>query len=344
MSGDIMGGLVTEGQGFFDDIAFQLPILDHEVQGTMPLHMPVRRSHNVIERAFRIIRDPLTHQRYVQHLRGKLNSDPPSPEERKSSNLCLLLTTSVVTLKDVLRKIPEIHIIPDKSQFHGYHLRQDTKDQNKVFLNSNLLSAVERYLDDGTEKSWSLIFLLLATLAHEYGHWLRTLVFGIENTPSQLGYSHARAGAKEGEGESGFVAEIALFNCFVRAERDPNGQYYGFRIVDQWNIAHRIPTKLVQRYWENEHFEPFQLHDPIYPKDPAYEAASKNQHDAKGTQAESLLQQNVPLCPCVPFVVLSEMKVDVLLSKHPRKPNAGAFGKDSVEISEEETRLKRTQV
>ena len=53
--------------------------------------------------------------------------------------------------------------------------------------------------------------------------------------------------------------------------------------------------KLVQRYWENEHFEPFQLHDPISPKGPAYEAASKNQHDAKGTQAESLLQQNVPL-------------------------------------------------
>src|SRR5579859_4866346 len=110
MSGDITGGLVTEGQGFFDDIAFQLPILDHRVQGTMPLHMPVGRSRNVIERAFRIIRDPLTHQRYVQHLRGKLNSDPPSPEERKSSNLCLLLTTAVVTLKDVLRKIPEIHI------------------------------------------------------------------------------------------------------------------------------------------------------------------------------------------------------------------------------------------
>jgi hypothetical protein len=59
--------------------------------------------------------------------------------------------------------------------FHGYHIRADISEQNKIFLSSNLLNALEGHLEQTTEKTWCFIFLLLATLAQEYWHWLRTM-------------------------------------------------------------------------------------------------------------------------------------------------------------------------
>ena len=79
------GPALKEAEGFWDEVAFQLRILDYRVQGDLPHHMPAGRTREIIEKAFRIIRDPITHRRYVQHLRGKLNSAPPSPEERSCS-------------------------------------------------------------------------------------------------------------------------------------------------------------------------------------------------------------------------------------------------------------------
>jgi hypothetical protein len=82
--GTITGPVLTEAEGFWDEIAFQVRILDYRFQGDLPHHLPSSTIRDIIERAFRIIRDPVTHRRYVQHLRGKLSSEIPSSEERKS--------------------------------------------------------------------------------------------------------------------------------------------------------------------------------------------------------------------------------------------------------------------
>jgi hypothetical protein len=250
-------------------------------------------------------------------------------------------------LREVLQKLPQIHITPEKPHFHGYHIREDSKDQNKIFISSHLLNAVESHLQQKSDHFWKLLFLLLATLAHEYGHWLRTAVFGTDNTPLKLSYPHALAGAKDGEGESGFVAEIALFNGFVQAEREANGSYTGLRIVDKMNISHRIPTRLVQQYWDREQFQPFILDDPVYPKDPLYtmtESLRSSETDAKRTGRESLIQEVVPLCPCAPFLVLAEMRVEVLLGKRPQKPDIKLFEVKYGWMEEEQVRLIWAQV
>jgi hypothetical protein len=170
-----------------------------------------------------------------------------------------MLTVSQITnIKSCSPSHSRDIITPDNFHLHGFHLRENIAEQNKIFISSDLIDALESQFRHTTER-WCFIFLLLATLAHEYGHWLRLLVFGTDDTPPQLGYDQARIGAKDGEGESGYVAEIALFNGFVQAERNGNGDYQDFRIIDRWSIPHEIPIKLVQEYWEKERFEPFEF-------------------------------------------------------------------------------------
>jgi hypothetical protein len=36
---------------------------------------------DIIEKALRIIREPLTHRKYVQHIRGVLDESPPTIQE-----------------------------------------------------------------------------------------------------------------------------------------------------------------------------------------------------------------------------------------------------------------------
>jgi len=48
---------------------------------TKPLPVKAGKIATIIEKALRIIREPLTHRKYVQHTRGILGESPPTIQE-----------------------------------------------------------------------------------------------------------------------------------------------------------------------------------------------------------------------------------------------------------------------
>jgi hypothetical protein len=146
---------------------------------------------------------------------------------------------------------------------------------------------------------YELIILLVATLAHEYSHWLRTQILPDDATPPAVAYAHARGDAPEGEGESGFVAEIAIFGGVTQCNTTSTGSYTNFRIVDRFNVAHHLPLDLIEKYWRRGRFEPFVLNNPILPV-----TVPTSGDDSGGVRAES----PIPPSPCDPNVVIAEMQ------------------------------------
>lgn len=175
-------------------------------------------------------------------------------------------------------------------------------------------------------------------MAHEYGHWIRTQVAPEEETPSKLGYAHARGLAKDGEGESGYVAEIAIFGGFVQCNRTFSGSYSNFRIIDKGNVAHRLPIATIKLYWERERFEPLILNNPIIIP-PEYKPYTGSSGTAKVTTAETVHQQPTPACPCVVFLVLAEMEASAIADQMPAL-EVEAFETAHVSYELDEKRLK----
>ena len=205
-----------------------------------------------------------------------------------------------------------------KPDLHGHHMRGVVAERNKIHINRKIIDGLEKAAED-SETSYNFIFLLLATLVHEYGHWLRTQMAPDEDTPDALGYPHARGGAPEGHGESGYVAEIAIFNGFVQCDRSPSGAYNNFRIVDRWNVGHYLPIPTIEEYWKRERFEPMALDNPITSADlQMYSEVSEFDVVAKRTVAETLRQSLIPPCPCAPFLLLSEMRVSAVAEQMPK--------------------------
>ena len=125
-----------------------------------------------------------------------------------------------------------------------------------------------------------------------------------------MAYAHARGDADQGEGESGFVAEIAIFGGSIQCNTTSTGSYTNFRIVDRFNVAHHLPLDLIETYyWRRGRFEPFVLNNPILPvtvPTPAIDGASDD--DSGGVKAES----PIPPSPCDPNVVIAEMQHSAL--------------------------------
>lgn len=73
--------LVTKGH--WDPIAYQALIYD--ARYATLTHMSAGRSRQIIERALRIVREPLTHRKYVSVIREGLDETPPSEKEGKTT-------------------------------------------------------------------------------------------------------------------------------------------------------------------------------------------------------------------------------------------------------------------
>jgi len=246
-------------------------------------------------------------------------------------------------LKPVLAKIPEIHIDNLKPNLHGHHLRGLISEQNKIHINQKIIDSVEN-AEEGSEAYYTYVFLLLATLAHEYAHWLRTQIAPDEETPAAVGYPHARGGAPEGQGESGYVAEISIFNGFIQCDRSPSGAYQNFRMVDRWNVNHHIPIAAIRMYWARAQFEPLTLDNPISQTDQnTYTEVSQLSVTAKQTVRESLRQQIVPPCPCAPFVISPEIQVSDIIDQKPQF-DVGNYQTSFEELDIQQVRLRKKQV
>ena len=175
-------------------------------------------------------------------------------------------------------------------------------------------------------------------MAHEYSHWMRTQLSDDE-TPPELGYSHARGKAKEGQGESGFAAEIAIFNGFIQANPSSHGGgYRDFRLVDRYNVAHHLPRDQIERYWTRERFQPLVLNNPIYTAvgsiPTTVESSIEQARAAKLTTAESVLRPTIPPCPCAPFLILPEMQMSAISAEMPNL-DLMKFDREFVKLEEE---------
>jgi hypothetical protein len=217
-----------------------------------------------------------------------------------------------------LAKYPEIHVTAENPSLLGFHRRYVESERNRIYINAKIIEGIE----NNTEESpggLTFIFLLLATLAHEYGHWVRTLLAPEDDTPETLGYIHARGHAKEGQGESGYVAELALFGGFIQCDCFWNESFQNFRLVDKCNVAHHLPIATIENYWNREQFEPFVLDDPVFNREAFYAAVAGAEENlsAKGTSGGASRRPVIPLCPCTPYVVFADKKATGIASKKP---------------------------
>jgi hypothetical protein len=94
-------------------------------------------------------------------------------------------------LKSILTKDPDIHIDNLKPNLHGYHVSGVIPERNKIHVNQEIIHGIEQ-AKEHSEGYYTYVFMLLATLAHEYAHWLRTPITPDEETSAAVAYSHAR--------------------------------------------------------------------------------------------------------------------------------------------------------
>lgn len=65
--------------GTWDEIAYEVFIV--EDRSSTPYQVNEGRARNAIEKAFRIIREPRTHRKYTQQIRGCLDESPVTDSE-----------------------------------------------------------------------------------------------------------------------------------------------------------------------------------------------------------------------------------------------------------------------
>jgi hypothetical protein len=152
-------------------------------------------------------------------------------------------------------------VVARKVDLIGVHFR-NADDANKIYLSRRLIDGIS-----GTprreDRWWKYLFLLLATIAHEYGHWVRTSIFGVDDeTPRNLCYENARFYAKEDEGECGYVAEVAIFGGFVFTPTNNQGAIRDFYLVDETN-ADELPVGQIKEFWNREYFDKLNLLTPL---------------------------------------------------------------------------------
>lgn len=253
-----------------------------------------------------------------------------------------LLTELAKLLKSIRRLKPEVHVDNQKPHLHGYHNRGSLEERNRIHINHKIIERVENSHVESSEY-YESVFLLLATLAHEYSHWLKTQISPEEDTPTALGYSHARGAAEEGQGESGFAAEIAIFNGFIQCNLSHTGGYRDFRLIDRYNVAHHLPIPRIKEYWKREYFEPFVLDDPVYKPVAVLPTKGEIPEIAKVTTAESLLIRSIPPCQCSPYLVLSEMNASAIRAQRPQF-NVSAFTKKLDRLDERSAAIELKMV
>jgi hypothetical protein len=243
---------------------------------------------------------------------------------------------------------PEIHLTDKKENVHGFHLRGVPSERNRIYINAHIVDAIEAE-DVDTSRWFELIFLLLATLAHEYGHWVNTLLSPDEDTPEKLGYPHARGGALQGRGESGYVSEIAIFGGFTQCSSTGTGRYYNFRITDKNNVSYRLPIDVIKESWAHEIFLPFTLDSLIElpGKHSLEDSLLFGPGSAKKSKVgETLVPSNpeIPLCPCAHYLFLAEMHRDVISARKPVFPNGKLFASACGRLDTELNKLEQTKV
>ena len=269
----------------------------------------------------------------VPRMQRKVRLHPSAISDRRTGRI----------LKSLLSRQPHFHIDGTKPGLHGYHSRGT--EPNIIHINERTIQGIEGSRDKD-QRHWDYIFLLLATVAHEYAHWMRTQLYSVDDTPPTLGYAHARGAAAADDGESGFAAEIALFNGFVQCNNSFTADYCDFRIVDRWNVSHYFPIEIIRQYWNRERFEPLILDNPILPIHafPMNEGLDEGSGTtAKVTKPESTIRQNIPQCPCAPFLVVAGEQLAALVGQRPSLDVDG-FEKTCSRLEEESAFLRLKQV
>jgi len=148
-------------------------------------------------------------------------------------------------LRYVLSRSPEVWISDKNKNLHGWHNRFDEELKNRIFLSEHLLNALD-YAGEDSEVYWTHVYMILTTLGHEYGHWVLTMLNPEIDWPEKLGYSFTHR--RKGEGESGYVSEIALFGFYTHCDpvEGRSGEFTNFRAIDRFNAAHALPLHLIK--------------------------------------------------------------------------------------------------